>query len=686
MSIARTVAFSALVLALGVMTWSASGQDSSPSFLFMDELEAGMEGIGKTTVRGNEMATFNVEVVGTVDNPGDTNDYIMVRSHGEAIEAAGGYAQGMSGSPIYIDDKLIGAFYGAFAFNDSADPIGFVRPIETMLPLAESVAQQAADEDEQQGMFDPQTPAHPALASALSEALPNDIDEVQYASTSPSLAERQAHPETAYAVPMSTSLWVGGLSGRALEALKSGVSSEALATGGHGLPNLGGAVTDRLRDTLTTGVQDRFDKRVLPMASAQEGAESENGFAELEAGRPMSAQLAQGDVSFGSVCTTSYVDPASSVLLACGHQIFMTGESSMFLSKARVVDTVNSAQISFVLPQVSRETIHGTVRQDRTQAIGASLGDEPRSIDLNAKVVDRTRSKEREFQVRMAESGNLLGSLVYSSLLQAVDETINRIGQGTMRISYSIDGENLPQSLERNDVFASQSDVAVQGPLQVAQAVLLLKQNEFQEPKVSNVDVEIEVKEPLQQFRVVEISTGNESYQPGDTIQYTATLRAFRGEEQTVEGEVELPDDVRPRQVTLRISGGAQQQQQSNNSGSETPQFSDLEGLIRAVEDSETNDQLTVELLGLPNSPTNGDADERQTASASFGDVKRLGNGIVTGEDRTSLKINRASDDGDRGESEAGEDSDDSTDDPDTDDEESSDDEADDGCSSNYYC
>lgn len=686
MSIARTVAFSALVLALGITAWSATGQVSSPSFLFMDELEAGMEGIGKTTVRGNEMATFNVEVVGTVDNPGDTNDYIMVRSHGEAIETAGGYAQGMSGSPIYIDDKLIGAFYGAFAFNDSADPIGFVRPIETMLPLAESVAQQAADEDTQQGMFDPQTPAHPVLADALSEALPNDIDEVQYASASPSLAERRAHPETAYAVPMSTSLWVGGLSGRALESLKSGVPPEAMAPSAPGLMDLGGAWTDRLRDTLTTGVQDRFDKRVLPMASAQEGSESEKEFAELEAGRPMSAQLAQGDVSFGSVCTTSYVDPASNVLLACGHQIFMTGESSMFLSKARVMDTVDSAQISFVLPQVSQETIHGTIRQDRAQAIGASLGDAPRSVDLNARVVDRATGSEREFEVRMAESGNLLGSLVYSSLLQAVDDTINRIGQGTMRIGYSIDGENLPQSLERNDVFANQSDVAVQGPLQVAQAVLLLNQNEFRDPKISSVDVEIEVKEPLQQFRVMEISTDNESYQPGDTIQYTATLRAFRGEEQTVEGGIELPDDVRPRQVTLRISGGAQQQQQSNNSGTETPEFSGLEGLIKAVEGSETNDQLTVELLGLPSSQANSDADERQTASVSFGDVKRLGNSVVTGEERTSVEINRASDDGDRGETEDGANSDDSTEDADNDDGDASDEEADDGCSSNYYC
>lgn len=680
MSIARAVTLSVLLLSLALAAWPATGKVSPSSFLFMDELDVGMEGIGKTTVRGNEMQEFTVKIVGVVDNPGDTNDYIMVRSHGPAIDVAGGYAQGMSGSPIYVDDRLIGAFFGAFAFNESADPIGFVRPIETMLPLAESVAHQAAEEANRQSMFDPQAPAHPALASSLSDAMGRQIDEIRFTSTPPSLAERRAHPEVVHVVPMSTSIWVGGLTGRSLEWLKSGVSPEVLTPNSPGLLNLGRSATAQLRDALATGVEDRFGKQVLPMASAQAANDADTTFAEFEPGRPMSALLAQGDVSFGSVCTTSYVDPAANVLLACGHQIFMTGESSMFLGKARVIDTVKSAQISFVLPQVSRQEVHGTIRQDRTQAIGASLGDEPRSVNFTAQVTDQATGNQRQFNARMADSGNLLGSLVFSSLLQAVDSTINRIGQGTMAVRYSIDGENLPKTLERTDVFASQSDVAVPGPLQVAQAVLLLDQNEFEDPKISNIDVEIEVDTSLQQFRVVRIETDRESYQPGETIQYTATLRAFRGEERTVAGDVELPADISPRQLTLRISGGAQQQQQSSNS-TETPEFSDLEGLIKAVEGSETNDQITVELLGLPRPQTNGDDDERQTDSTSFGDIQRIGNGVVTGEERATLKVDRA-DETDRAESE-----DDSG--PKDDDEGSKDEDgepSDDGCSSYYYC
>lgn len=684
MSIARAVTLGVLLLTLAVAAWPATGTVAPSSFLFMDELEVGMEGIGKTTVRDNRMQEFQVRIIGIVDNPGEVNDYIMVRSHGDAIEAAGGYAQGMSGSPIYIDDRLVGAFYGAYAFNESPDPIGFVRPIETMLPLAEAVAHQATEGSRQQGMLNPQAPAHPELTRALAEATGNDIREIRFASTPPSPAERRTHPEIAYVVPTSTSIWVGGLSGRALDGLKAGVASGTFEQYAGDLLDLGNGVDQLLRDSLTSGVEDRFGMRVLPMASAQ-GSDAETDFAELEPGRPMSALLAQGDVSFGSVCTTSYIDPAANVLLACGHQIYMTGESSMFLGRARVIDTVNSAEISFVLPQVSRDEIVGTIRQDRTQAIGASIGDQPRSVDLHAQVVDRATGNQREFNVRMADSGNLLGSLVYSSLLQAVDSTINRIGQGTMTLHYTIEGENLPRTLERTDVFASQGDIAVPGPLQAAQAVLLLDQNEFTDPKISSVDVQIEVEASLQQFRVVEVQTDKDSYQPGDTVRYSATLRAFRGEERVVEGQIELPDDISPRQVTLRISGGAQQQQQASSS-SEAPEFTDLEGLIRAVEASETNDQITVELLGLPRPDPDGD-DARQTASTSFGDVQRLGSGVVTGEERTSLKIDRASSDRDDG---SGGSPRDDEDNPDSDDDDSSNDDSSEddgpGCSSNYYC
>ncbi|MCK4682475.1 peptidase S55 SpoIVB, partial [Candidatus Bipolaricaulota bacterium] len=86
-------------------------------FLFLDEIEVGMTGVGKTIVAKDVIDEFAVEVLGIIDQPGTLSDFIVVRVSGEAIGRSGGIAHGMSGSPIYIDGKLIGALSRAGSWS-----------------------------------------------------------------------------------------------------------------------------------------------------------------------------------------------------------------------------------------------------------------------------------------------------------------------------------------------------------------------------------------------------------------------------------------------------------------------------------------------------------------------------------------------------------------------------------------
>jgi len=90
-------------------------------FLLLDEVRIGMVGVGKTVVAGDLIETFDVQVLGVIDQPGTLSDFIVVRVSGEVIGRAGGIAQGMSGSPIYIDGKLIGALSRAAHWSDHTD-------------------------------------------------------------------------------------------------------------------------------------------------------------------------------------------------------------------------------------------------------------------------------------------------------------------------------------------------------------------------------------------------------------------------------------------------------------------------------------------------------------------------------------------------------------------------------------
>jgi len=607
---------SLLLLGVGYATLPASADLAQSPFLFLKDLRVGMEGIGKTTIRGDQVRSFQTRIIGVIDNPGELSDYILVRSSGDLIREAGGYAAGMSGSPIYINDRLVGAFFAAFLYDESPNPIGLVRPIETMLRLIESI--QGPPQAEDQSL----NPSPDELRRLIQKVRLEDgkPKEVVFVSRPPSLEERRANPDTVYAVLSGTPLWVSGLSGRALEWLREGVDPRILEE--HTAGFLDPAKAEAFLAELARGFEERYGP-IYPFAAAAQAGDFPEGF---EEGRPMAALLANGDVTLGGVCTTSYIDPQTDVLLACGHQLFLTGESNLFLAQARVLDTVNSAPFSFVLPEVDRYNVLGTVLQDRFQAIGAALDLRPRAIRLTAHLEDLTTGTNREFEVNIAEVGNFVPVLVFLTLLQAVDTTMNRIGPGTMKIEYTIRGSEMPRKLVRSDVFTSFSDIALLGPLQVAQVVLTLHQNEFQDPKLYRIDVDIETTRPIRLLQVRSLKTDKEVYQPGETIRYVVELVPYRGELIEASGSFQLPEDLKARRLTLHVFGGPRQKKDQG----QTLEYEDLEGLIEALEGLTTNDQLTVELLGLPS---------EEGEESSFKDVQRLGDWVVTGEERVTVQI-----------------------------------------------
>jgi hypothetical protein len=103
------------------------------SIMPISDVRAGMHGIGKTVFSGDKIEDFDVEILGILENTGPKQSLILGRLSGGPLEHTG-VLQGMSGSPVYIDGKLIGAV--ALAFPYSKDPIAGIRPIEEMLRVA----------------------------------------------------------------------------------------------------------------------------------------------------------------------------------------------------------------------------------------------------------------------------------------------------------------------------------------------------------------------------------------------------------------------------------------------------------------------------------------------------------------------------------------------------------------------
>jgi hypothetical protein len=118
-----------LLAAFILLAGIASGQ---PRIMPLKEVKAGMRGIGKTVFADSRVEDFPVEILGVMENIGPRQSIILARLGGPQVERTG-VMQGMSGSPVYINGRLIGAV--ALAFPFAKEPIAGVRPIEEMLDV-----------------------------------------------------------------------------------------------------------------------------------------------------------------------------------------------------------------------------------------------------------------------------------------------------------------------------------------------------------------------------------------------------------------------------------------------------------------------------------------------------------------------------------------------------------------------
>src|SRR5256886_11644202 len=123
----RFLRFLLLITAFSLTVYS-----QSPKFMSADEVRPGMKGIGRTVFQGTTIDEFDVELLGVLKNFAPKQDMILARLSGGPLSRTGVIA-GMSGSPVYVGGKLLGAV--AFSFPFATEPIAGIQPIQQMLSL-----------------------------------------------------------------------------------------------------------------------------------------------------------------------------------------------------------------------------------------------------------------------------------------------------------------------------------------------------------------------------------------------------------------------------------------------------------------------------------------------------------------------------------------------------------------------
>lgn len=556
-----------LFMVLLVLPMSRAG--AAPDIMTSDQLSPGMQGYAKTVVEGARIDTFSVEIVGVLNDSGDNDGRIIARVSGDVIDQTGGVLQGMSGSPVYIDGKLIGAISGGWKEIDNRTCI--ITPIADMLKLWEMPDVKNDRKIEQVDLKE--TP------KTKDESEKNDVD--------------------------------GGAEKSVAEEAKAGDAGEAdageTAKSENTLPDefLSGEARARATPLMVAGfseaglryLADRLEPfQMVPYAAGGGGKSWPK--VDIEPGSSVAAQLVRGDISMAAIGTVTAVEDGK--VLAFGHPFLRKGNVNYFMTDAQIIATASGTNTGFKVGAPGN--LIGRVNQDRSNAISGILGEYPSVIPLSVRVEDAQLNRKKTYSMQIAYDEALVSTLVTSMVYSAMDQTIDRLGEGTAQVSFEIMTNAAPGGkLTRDNMFYNLQDVGQLAVSELTQALNLLAGNTMRETDIVSVKVKIQVDQARKTASIVEAAADKTKVKPGETVNLKLKIKPYREAEELMIVPYKVPKHQPSGPMTLEARGGglisvAQllMQQQGIDLSAEEDKTKPLEVSIKEFLDTNKNNEIIV--------------------------------------------------------------------------------------------
>jgi len=568
----RPLILTALLITMAlVASVFAAGTDPLGNILPLDQVKPGMRGEVYTIIEGDKIEKLDLEVIGILPNlMGPQQDIILVRLVGDRATEVG-VAAGMSGSPVYIDGKLVGALSLKFGIF-TKEALGGVTPIAHMLEADASDAGAAAPAQRAGGGAAPAAGWQPAAAASSSAW-----------NTAP--------------VPFSTSYPSVSLPQQAAAPQQYPVADRYLQQ--SGLPS-GGYLSPIETPLLFSGFAKEAIERFAPQfasygMTAVEGgtAAAQPDDANLQPGQMVGIVLATGDLSIQAGCTvTAIVDGH---VLVCGHPVFNFGKMALPMSRGRVLTTMVSSFASTKI--MNSGGVIGTIDYDRVSAVSGRLGAPPRLVPVSLEVATPARTKSLHFQV--AENPKLTPLLLAIATFNGLVANPVYSDGTTLHLTGKVDVEG-HSPVELDNMFAP-NDFGIPDGLFVALMVQQMFQrvytNPYEIPKVTGVNVRVESIPERRQGFIENAWSDRAEAAPGEQVRVKVLIRPYRGTPFLEEVPVTIPMAARG---TLRVvvSDADTLNRMSNGMAfSGFARLAGLEQLIRVLNRERRNNRLYVALL-----------------------------------------------------------------------------------------
>jgi len=524
-------------------------------FMPVSEIKPGMKGIGKTVFHGTQIETFQVDIIDIVKGEGSINHFILASLSGDKIEEAGGISAGTSGSPVYIDDRLIGAV--SYAWEMSEHNLCLITPIQEMLEIFNFPYNNNNATSQEYKINN-------SLCFTEEKANKIKVKNIVKNNNFPELASQ----EEIIFYPVLSPIIINGIKGRTLERLSSSLKK-------YNLISIQGIGFNKNGDINFQEVGERPSNKI-------------------EAGSAIGIQLTRGDVNITSIGTVSYRE--GNRILALGHSFLKKGKVSFLLSAIYIYHSFPNIVMPFKLG--SPLNLVGKIVQDREAGILAILNSYPPVIPLKIQITDVNSGLSYHMGVQMINDYDLLEPLISNITVQAIDNALDRIGAGTAQIDIEIKGKKEEQELLRKNMYYSSDDIAIQAISEIPEIIDLIVNNYFEIVDLTAINIDIKIDNKKKIGRVEEVILEDSSIKLGDHLKAKIKIRPFRGELIEKMLTIQIPPDTPPGEALLMVNGGGElDNHQEEFLNSSKQDCKSLEEVYKEISDRPRGNQIIGEVI-----------------------------------------------------------------------------------------
>ncbi len=535
-------------LALAIVLLNGFNRLQAQDVMPLREIKIGMEGTWDTVVRGDQIETFRLRVLGISPNFAGPGKPVIICEALDEDQLLNGPVAGMSGSPVYIEGRLVGAYAYGYSWPKQQAIIG-VTPIESMIDIIER--------------FPPQD-----IAERYRKSFNNGSRGlVRHLLDRPALT---VEPKSLRAQSQVSESTVQEL----FPVYVSGISAEVLSTFESHAADLG----------------IRWAQVPSATATSRDFGEpwSDSQSRNLRPGMPVAGVLMGGDFSMTGVGTVTWKQ--GNRLLGFGHPFFGGGDVEIPMAAARVITVVRSVQQSFKMTEVG--PVVGSIYQDRLTGIAGEIGRKAPTIAVSY-AIENADGMEPRYEAEVFEHSRMSPLLAAIGLLQSLQSNMDADEEQTLYLETKIHVEGQPDVTYQN--VAIDSAGATELAVQLLNVVGVLADNPFEYPRIDSIECTVKMI-PTQHFSFFdEVSVVSSVPAPGETLNVDLRIRNYLGEPVHHSLSIPIPVGTKGEVLTLQIADASQVEPE--NQSLLRPDMDDIGDVIRQINQIRSRQNIYVRLL-----------------------------------------------------------------------------------------